>query len=327
VPEDFAAFLWKSSAKRKNLNSLRAALQSLQLVTELGFRMSRDEECEYVIVSNDTGFDAVVRYWTRREMSVRRLSGKDCHKQLTQQTNKRSGKSKTAFVGLPEMLSEKSAKGQPDSEVSSEMPSVSISASASETVSEQTEDQAAYPASVATSDILSDMASVSEVVLSSEHTDDIEAYDSLSQTESEALSTEPVQGSDAGEEIRKLCCCISSDNLADFHNALVMLYGEEEGKDRYQHIKSDPDIAAYWKDIPEHSLEEKFDIYCRLVFATSDIAAEDVPEDFAAFLWKSSAKRKNLNSLRAALQSHYGKERGMKYYSLFKSHIKILNRM
>ncbi len=53
-----------------------------QLVSELGYRLHENQECDYVIVSNDTGFDAVVRYWTQRKMPVSRLSGKDCYRQL-----------------------------------------------------------------------------------------------------------------------------------------------------------------------------------------------------------------------------------------------------
>ena len=55
--------------------------------------------------------------------------------------------------------------------------------------------------------------------------------------------------------------------------------------------------------------------------------AKEPPEDFSGFLYQANGKRKNLNSLRAALQGHYGKDKGMKYYSLFKSHIKMMNRM
>ena len=55
-----------------------------QLVTELGYRLSQNAAREYVIVSNDTGFDAAVRYWSARKMPVSRLSGKECHRMLTE---------------------------------------------------------------------------------------------------------------------------------------------------------------------------------------------------------------------------------------------------
>ena len=55
-----------------------------QLVSELGYRLSQNADREYVIVSNDTGFDAAVRYWSMRKMPVSRLSGKECHRMLTE---------------------------------------------------------------------------------------------------------------------------------------------------------------------------------------------------------------------------------------------------
>ena len=55
-----------------------------QLVSELGYRLSQNAAREYVIVSNDTGFDAAVRYWSARKMPVSRLSGKECHRMLTE---------------------------------------------------------------------------------------------------------------------------------------------------------------------------------------------------------------------------------------------------
>ncbi len=51
-----------------------------QLVTELGARVALSKECDFVIVSNDTGFDAAVKYWTERGRSVRRLKSTECKK-------------------------------------------------------------------------------------------------------------------------------------------------------------------------------------------------------------------------------------------------------
>ncbi|MDO4267516.1 MAG: PIN domain-containing protein, partial [Eubacteriales bacterium] len=49
-----------------------------QLVTELGSRISQDGKREYVIVSNDTGYDAVVRYWQQKDCRVRRMKSTEC---------------------------------------------------------------------------------------------------------------------------------------------------------------------------------------------------------------------------------------------------------
>ena len=67
-----------------------------QLVTELGYRLSQNAAREYVIVSNDTGFDAAVRYWSARKMPVSRLSGKECHRMLTEKKQRMAKESGAA---------------------------------------------------------------------------------------------------------------------------------------------------------------------------------------------------------------------------------------
>ena len=49
-----------------------------QLVSELGFHICQDEDDRFVIVTNDTGFDAAVKYWRRKKKSVKRITGKEC---------------------------------------------------------------------------------------------------------------------------------------------------------------------------------------------------------------------------------------------------------
>lgn len=49
-----------------------------QLVSELGHMLCGDGRREYVIVSNDTGYDVVVRYWQGRGYSVRRMKSTEC---------------------------------------------------------------------------------------------------------------------------------------------------------------------------------------------------------------------------------------------------------
>lgn len=64
-----------------------------QLVTQLGYLLCENQANSYVIVSNDTGFDAAVRYWKQRNMPVQRLSGKELNRRL-QQKQRRMEKEK-----------------------------------------------------------------------------------------------------------------------------------------------------------------------------------------------------------------------------------------
>ena len=123
------------------------------------------------------------------------------------------------------------------------------------------------------------------------------------------------------EEVDTIINCIGRSNLGDIHNSLELFYGEQ-GKGIYQKVKS----ASYELEEKKWNRERKFRRYCSVIFAHSDMG-ESIPEDFVGFLFRAADKRKNLNSLRAALQNEYGKDLGMRLYSVVKAHIKVLNKM
>ena len=49
-----------------------------QLCTELGYQVHDIGDNEFIIVTNDTGYDAVVKYWKARDIAIRRMTGKSC---------------------------------------------------------------------------------------------------------------------------------------------------------------------------------------------------------------------------------------------------------
>mgnify|MGYP000246750913 CR=1 FL=1 len=422
-----------------------------QLVSELGYRLSQNAAREYVIVSNDTGFDAAVRYWSTRKMPVSRLSGKECHRMLTekkQRVAKESGAAvepeqeqtraagpeaeqvrktgseaeaeqvrengqeaeaeqvreigpeaeaergreqskkprsskksepskaggKAGESGNPEASgkagnAEESGKAEPAENAG--LAEESGKAEPAENAGLAEESRKAEPAEKTGKAKRSRKSAKAVKAEKSEHMSepdrsekpqksdkaktqnagnekpDLTEEQSGQMTEmmdlKEEMSENPQSVSNATDQseapvkfgldlnaeraiLKTLCACISKENLVDFHNALVALLGEEEGKRLYQELKTNAEYASYWSELPAYGLKEKFDMYCKMVFDHSEYAKEP-PEDFSGFLYQANGKRKNLNSLRAALQGHYGKDKGMKYYSLFKSHIKMMNRM
>ena len=442
-----------------------------QLVSELGYRLSQNAAREYVIVSNDTGFDAAVRYWSARKMPVSRLSGKECHRMLTekkQRVAKESGAAaeqeqeqtraagseaeaeqvretgqeaeaeriretgpeaeaergreqskkprsskksepskaggKAGESGKPEASgkagnaetsgkaevigkaedAEKSGKAEPTEKAGlageSGKPEVIGKAEDAETSGKsEPEEKAglaeesgkAEPAEKTGRAKRSRKSAKAVKAEKSEHMSEPDRSEKSQKSDKaktqnagnekpdlteqqsgqmtammdlkEEMSENPQSVSNATGQseapakfgldlnaeraiLKTLCACISKENLVDFHNALVALLGEEEGKRLYQELKTNAEYASYWSELPAYGLKEKFDMYCKMVFDHSEYAKEP-PEDFSGFLYQANGKRKNLNSLRAALQGHYGKDKGMKYYSLFKSHIKMMNRM
>lgn len=469
-----------------------------QLVSELGYRLSQNADREYVIVSNDTGFDAAVRYWSTRKMPVSRLSGKECHRMLTEKKQRvtketgaaaepeqeqtraagpeveaeqvreteqeaeaeqvrengpeaeaeqvreigpeaeaergreqskkpRSSKKsepskaggKAGESGKPEASgkagnaetsgkaevigkaedAEKSGKAEPaekaglagesgkpevtgkaeDAEESgkaevtgkAEDAEISGKSEPEENAGLAEESGKAEPAEKTGRAKRSRKSAKAVKTEKSEHMSEPDRSEKSQKSDKaktqnagnekpdlteeqsgqmtammdlkEEMSENPQSVSNATGQseapakfgldlnaeraiLKTLCACISKENLVDFHNALVALLGEEEGKRLYQELKTNAEYASYWSELPAYGLKEKFDMYCKMVFDHSEYAKEP-PEDFSGFLYQANGKRKNLNSLRAALQGHYGKDKGMKYYSLFKSHIKMMNRM
>ena len=294
-----------------------------QLVTQLGYMLCENQENCYVIVSNDTGFDAAVRYWKQRNMPVQRISGKELSRRLQQKTKTAellensteaaTGRTAEFLKHETEAATEQTAESMKNETVTAEEQVQTEKYAESEEMSEPEEIQMEMP---------------DEIMRPDETADGNQQDEELSDADPEKniMVKTPEISKEQDEVIRSLLTCISKDRLADFHNALVLFFGEEIGKELYQEAKNSSAYAICRENQNAISEEEKFDVYCQTVFAYSDPKL-DCPEDFSSFLYKANAKRKNLNSLRAALQGHYGKDKGMKYYSLFKSHIKIMNRM
>ena len=309
-----------------------------QLVTQLGYMLCENQENSYVIVSNDTGFDAAVRYWKQRNMPVQRISGKELSRRLQQKTKTAElleNSTEAATGRTAEFLKHETeaATGQTaeflkhETEAATEQTAESMK---NETV---TAEEQVQTEKYAESEEMSEpeeiqMEMPDEIMRPDETADWNQQDEELSDADPEKniMVKTPEISKEQDEVIRSLLTCISKDRLADFHNALVLFFGEEIGKELYQEAKNSSAYAICRENQNAISEEEKFDVYCQTVFAYSDPKL-DCPEDFSSFLYKANAKRKNLNSLRAALQGHYGKDKGMKYYSLFKSHIKIMNRM
>lgn len=294
-----------------------------QLVTQLGYMLCENQEKCYVIVSNDTGFDAAVRYWKQRNMPVQRISGKELSRRLQQKTKTAeflensteaaTGQTAEFLKHETEAATGQTAESMKNETVTAEEQVQTEKYAESEEMSEPEEIQMEIP---------------DEIMRPDETADGNQQDEELSDADPEKniMVKTPEISKEQDEVIRSLLTCISKDRLADFHNALVLFFGEEIGKELYQEAKNSSAYAICRENQNAISEEEKFDVYCQTVFAYSDPKL-DCPEDFSSFLYKANAKRKNLNSLRAALQGHYGKDKGMKYYSLFKSHIKIMNRM
>ena len=309
-----------------------------QLVTQLGYMLCENQEKCYVIVSNDTGFDAAVRYWKQRNMPVQRISGKELSRRLQQKTKTAEFLENSTEAATGQTAEFLKHETEAATEQTAEFLKHETEAATGQTAESMknetvTAEEQVQTEKYAESEEMSEPEEIQmeipdEIMRPDETADGNQQDEELSDADPEKniMVKTPEISKEQDEVIRSLLTCISKDRLADFHNALVLFFGEEIGKELYQEAKNSSAYAICRENQNAISEEEKFDVYCQTVFAYSDPKL-DCPEDFSSFLYKANAKRKNLNSLRAALQGHYGKDKGMKYYSLFKSHIKIMNRM
>ena len=321
-----------------------------QLVTQLGYLLCENQANSYVIVSNDTGFDAAVRYWKRRNMPVQRLSGKELNRRLQQKakTNgereiffeaeeKNAGDVAGSLADEAEIVTAKmnemteTDKSEEPGEAEklngvSELNEVSKLNEASEMmetaeltgVLEQGKagkpDETAEPGEAGKPDKMAEpeetleqmeTAKIKETAqtektagtdeqsepgeIQMEIPDEIMRPDETVNADQKLPFTDPrkeaVEKTEISQEqddvIRSLLTCISKDRLADFHNALVLFFGEDIGKELYQEAKNSSAYAICRVNQTAISEEEKFDVYCQTVFAYSD-PKMDCPEDFSS---------------------------------------------
>ncbi|MDE7425746.1 MAG: hypothetical protein K2N51_18965 [Lachnospiraceae bacterium] len=286
-----------------------------QLVTELGYRIGNEEEiAEYVVVTNDTGFDAAVRYWKAKGKLVKRYNARFCQLLLNQYRNQIENEEKDNSEKPTEEKkdnTEKSTEQKPEEKDKLEK-------------STEEKDNLEKPKE----EILesSKMAEESQLVSKDEETSEVEIL-KLDAEKNIREDEEDIVIENEEDKTQELICsllsCIGKNNISDFHNALVIFLGEEKGKEVYKEIKGNISEYATKKNMKE---KEKFKVYCQLVFA-QDIVETEYPKNFSNFVYDAKEKRGNLNTFRATLLEKFGKEKGMVYYNIIKPHVKILNRI
>lgn len=325
-----------------------------QLCTDLGYRVRDLGEAEFIIVSNDTGFDAVVKYWTQRSKCVRRIPGKACAtvNPAKQVSNAPApvrkpvhGANMTAHVHEP-VPADVADDATVTVHVSKPVTTTAASASTYENVTDvdtTTPMQVSKP--ITSADVsASDREPAADATVQVKH-EPMHAVDaSISDREPApadnatasvhepappaAISApEPKHTTETIDaRAKEILFVIGKDNLQLLHLALQQIFGSKKGKIYYNAFKSDTAYASYISKHKPENTKEKLNTYCSIVFELSEEKLE-MPEDFPDFAIDSWKNKKNLNSFKSALQSKYGKELSDKYYSMFKTHIKILDKI
>lgn len=303
----------------KNLIALKNSAQSVtfieccegsnaldfQLCTELGFRVNDIGDSEFIIVTNDTGYDAVVKYWNKRDIPVRRITGKACAKghQITTKKDRPLTDEEIvtalSFDSSPEKKNNRRNKTAKDN-----------SAKTTSTKDNSSKDN-------------SSKDNLSKDTLLSENPP--KENPSKENSSKENTSKDNSSKDNIPQEAKEILFIIGRDKLQPLHESLHQIFGES-GKTYYNIFKSNASYNTYISNHKKMSLQEKYQSYCQIVFVGSNTGVT-MPEDFSSFVTSTWKKKKNLNSFRSSLMSQYGKETGEKCYSVIKAHVKILDKI
>lgn len=308
-----------------------------QLVSYMGYLMGcggacSENECdaasaetgadEYIIMSNDTGYDPAVRFWKDKGYAVRRFNVNFCKQAVQRRKNFKY----QVVADIPSK--EDTANTNTDNDA--------ITAK-SYNLNELIEgNHSSYTDSEPLSDELStneDLPSIDKLMTNDDlpFTDEQTPNNNSNKNEAAEAkaSMDTIDTSDISEvsaasedfdhfEVDSFLNCMGKDNLLKLHETLVHVYGMKQGQVIYKTIKD----KSYSFTPEKLTRKKKVERFTGIIFAHSDI---DDPGNFVDFLEKNKNKTKNLNGIRSAITKSYGETDGLKYYSLFKPYFKIIS--
>lgn len=310
-----------------------------QLVSYMGYLMGgggacSENECdaassetgadEYIIMSNDTGYDPAVRFWKDKGFAVRRFNVNFCKQAVQRRKNIKyqvvadiPSKEDTANINTDTDTDAITSKSYNLSELFDGNHS-------SYTDSEPLSDE------LATND---DLSSIDKLMTNDDlpFTDEQTPNNNSNKNEAAEAkaSMDSIDISDISEvsaasedfdhfEVDSFLNCMGKDNLLKLHETLVHVYGMKQGQTIYKTIKD----KSYSFTPEKLTRKKKVERFTGIIFAHSDI---NDPGNFVDFLEKNKNKTKNLNGIRSAITKSYGETDGLKYYSLFKPYFKIIS--
>ena len=308
-----------------------------QLVSYMGYLMGCGGACsenkcdaasaetgadEYIIMSNDTGYDPAVRFWKDKGYAVRRFNVNFCKQAVQRRKNIKY----QVVVDIPSK--EDTANINTDNDAitakSYNLNELIDGNHSSYTDSEPLSDE------LATND---DLSSIDKLMTNDDlpFTDEQTPNNNSNKNEAAEAkaSMDTIDTSDISEvstvsddfdhfEVDSFLNCMGKDNLLKLHETLVHVYGMKQGQIIYKTIKD----KSYSFTPEKLTRKKKVERFTGIIFAHSDI---NDPGNFVDFLEKNKNKTKNLNGIRSAITKSYGETDGLKYYSLFKPYFKIIS--
>lgn len=282
------------------------------------------ESCddEYIIMSNDTGYDPAVRFWKDKGFAVRRFNVNFCKQAVQRRKNIKY----QMVADIPSK--EDNANTNIDTNIDTDNDNDAITAKSYNLNELFDGNHSSYTDSEPLSD---ELAANDDLPFTDEQTPHNGSGNSSNKNEADDAksSTDSIDTSDISEvsavsedfdhfEVDSFLNCMGKDNLLKLHETLVHVYGMKQGQIIYKTIKD----KSYSYTPEKLTRKKKVERFTGIIFAHSDI---NDPGDFVDFLEKNRNKTKNLNGIRSAITKSYGETDGLKYYSLFKPYFKIIS--
>lgn len=281
---------------------------------------------EYIIMSNDTGYDPAVRFWKDKGYAVRRFNVNFCKQAIQRRKNIKY----QVVADIPSK--EDTANINTDNDAitakSYNLNELFDGNHSSYTDSEPLSDELATNDDLPSSDKL---MTNDDLPFTDEQTPNNGSGNSSNKNEAAEAkaSMDTIDTSDISEvstvsddfdhfEVDSFLNCMGKDNLLKLHETLVHVYGMKQGQIIYKTIKD----KSYSFTPEKLTRKKKVERFTGIIFAHSDI---NDPGNFVDFLEKNKNKTKNLNGIRSAITKSYGETDGLKYYSLFKPYFKIIS--
>lgn len=276
------------------------------------------ESCadEYIIMSNDTGYDPAVRFWKDKGFAVRRFNVNFCKQAVQRRKNIKY----QVVADIPSK--EDNVNNNTDTDTDA------ITAKSYNLNELIDGNHSSYTDSEPLGD---ELATNDDLPFTDEQTPHNGSGNSSNKNEADEAksSTDSIDASDISEvsavsedfdhfEVDSFLNCMGKDNLLKLHETLVHVYGMKQGQTIYKTIKD----KSYSYTPEKLTRKKKVERFAGIIFAHSDI---NDPGNFVDFLEKNKNKTKNLNGIRSAITKSYGETDGLKYYSLFKPYFKIIS--
>lgn len=279
---------------------------------------------EYIIMSNDTGYDPAVRFWKDKGFAVRRFNVNFCKQAVQRRKNIKY----QVVADIPSKEDTANTNINTDTDAitskSYNLNELIDGNHSSYTDNEPLSDELATNDDLPSSDKLmtnDDLLFTDEQTPhnNSNKNEAAEAKASMDTIDTSDISEVSTVSDDFDHfEVDSFLNCMGKDNLLKLHETLVHVYGMKQGQIIYKTIKD----KSYSFTPEKLTRKKKVERFTGIIFAHSDI---DDPGNFVDFLEKNKNKTKNLNGIRSAITKSYGETDGLKYYSLFKPYFKIIS--